>query len=129
MTIVEDGAKEIFHELKTTITWYPHQGYADVNGDDFWHEDQGWDRNNPKSAEVVIQESPFPMLATTDDKTMGKAGESNSAGIEVWTLTDVFDEGDLLEWADDEWYVENEIRREVAGNFFANEVTAKLHEG
>lgn len=80
-----------------TITVYPHQGYNDDDGSDFWETDQGVSGSGT-SYTAIVEDTP-------SQDTVESPGFVDEAEIAFYTETHVADEGDHIEYNNETWVV------------------------
>lgn len=109
MTLLEDSLDEMVGMFGETITGYHHLGYTDSSGEDFWHEDDGHDKNNPYTFEAIPE-------SVLDDQTLEDAGFESDTDSVLRTSSAEVEEGDLIEFAGKSFIVREEENIRMAGD-------------
>lgn len=87
---------------------YFHDGYA-TGSDDFWHEDQDWDEDNPETYKGLMEEQ-------ISEDTMQQAGFSDEAEAAVWFKEDIASEGDRVDYKGESYLVISSSNFRAGGN-------------
>lgn len=110
MTLIEDSYCEFVSEYGRSLTHYPHQGYSDPSGNEFWHEDQTWSSDGTTFEGVTI------MTSSAED--LAEQGFSEDIEVRVRTTYADVSTGDKVTFDGRDYIVQEIQLREIQGRRF-----------